>query len=168
MTPKTTRFFPVILLFLFATARAQNYPTGYFRNPLALPMSLAGNFGELRPNHYHMGLDLRTNNRINQPVYAAADGYIARIKIEPLGFGQAIYINHPNGYTTVYVHLNQFYPALAAVHQAAAIQPAELGTVFGIHAQPVSCNQRSVDSLQRKHGRVTGASLAFRSKENQR
>jgi len=75
-------------------------------------MSLAGNFGELRPNHYHMGLDLRTNGKINQPVYAAADGYIARIKVEPLGFGQAIYINHPNGYTTVYAHLNQFFPEL--------------------------------------------------------
>jgi len=55
---------------------------------------------------------LRTNGKINQPVYAAADGYIARIKVEPLGFGQAIYINHPNGYTTVYAHLNQFFPEL--------------------------------------------------------
>ena len=143
MTPKTTRFFPVILLFLFATARAQNYPTGYFRNPLALPMSLAGNFGELRSNHYHMGLDLRTNNRINQPVYAAADGYIARIKIEPLGFGQAIYINHPNGYTTVYVHLNQFYPALAQyIKQQQYIQQSwELFLEFTPNQFPVTKGQ---------------------------
>ena len=94
------------------------YPQGYFRNPLDFPMSLAANFGELRPNHYHMGLDIRTQHRENQPVHAAADGYVARVEIEPAGFGQAIYIRHPNGFTTVYGHLNQFFPALAAyVHQ---------------------------------------------------
>ena len=76
-------------------------------------MSLAANFGELRPNHYHMGLDIRTEKRENLPVYAAADGYVARVKVEPLGFGQAIYINHPNGYTTLYAHLNRFFPALS-------------------------------------------------------
>jgi hypothetical protein len=93
---------------------AKNYPKGYFRDPLNIPISLAGNFGELRPNHYHMGLDIRTNHRENLPVFAAADGYIAHIKVEPAGFGQAVYINHPNGYTTVYGHLNDFFPALSA------------------------------------------------------
>src|ERR1700744_10255 len=90
-----------------------SYPHDYFRDPLAIPMSLAANFGELRPNHYHMGLDIRTQHRENLPVYAAADGYISRVSIEPSGFGQAVYINHPNGYTTVYGHLNRFFPALA-------------------------------------------------------
>jgi hypothetical protein len=93
---------------------AKNYPKGYFRDPLNIPISLAGNFGELRPNHYHMGLDIRTNHRENLPVFAAADGYISHVKVEPAGFGQAVYINHPNGYTTVYGHLNDFFPALAA------------------------------------------------------
>ena len=93
---------------------ATSYPRDYFRDPLDVPISLAANFGELRPNHYHMGLDIRTQHRENLPVYAAADGYVARISIEPGGFGQAIYINHPNGYTTVYGHLNKFFPALAA------------------------------------------------------
>lgn len=91
-----------------------SYPKNYFRNPLAIPMNLSGNFGELRPNHYHMGLDCKTNARENLPVYAAADGYIARIKIEPAGFGRAIYINHPNGITTLYAHLNDFNPYLEA------------------------------------------------------
>src|SRR5579872_2356405 len=90
------------------------YPQGYFRDPLAIPMSLAANFGELRPDHYHMGLDIRTQHRENLPVFAAADGYVARVSIAPFGFGQAIYLVHPNGYTTVYGHLNRFFPALAA------------------------------------------------------
>ncbi len=83
-----------------------------------IPISLAGNFGEIRPNHYHMGLDIRTEKRVNLPVYAAADGYITKIKVEPAGFGQAIYINHPNGYTTLYAHLNDFFPALSAYVKA--------------------------------------------------
>lgn len=92
----------------------EKLPKGYFRKPLDIPASLAGNFGELRPNHYHMGLDFKTNRVENLPVHAAADGHVARIKIEPFGFGRAIYIDHPNGYTTVYAHLNSFFPALEA------------------------------------------------------
>jgi murein DD-endopeptidase MepM/ murein hydrolase activator NlpD len=99
----------VLLLFGFYFASAQqSYPKGYFRNPLNIPISLSGNFGELRPNHFHMGIDIKTAQRENLPVYAAADGYISRIKIEPGGFGRAIYITHPNGYTTLYAHLNNF------------------------------------------------------------
>ena len=89
-----------------------NYPQGYFRNPLNIPIQLAANFGELRTDHFHMGLDIRTQSRENLPVYATADGYISRIKIEKYGYGRAIYINHPNGYTTLYAHLNSFYPQL--------------------------------------------------------
>lgn len=89
-----------------------SYPKDYFRNPLNIPISLSGNFGELRPNHFHMGLDLKTQARENLPVHAAAEGYIARVKVEPGGFGRAIYINHPNGMTTLYAHLNDFYPEL--------------------------------------------------------
>jgi murein DD-endopeptidase MepM/ murein hydrolase activator NlpD len=61
-----------------------------------------------------MGLDIRTAHRENLPVYAAADGYIYRVKIEPFGFGQGIYIRHTNGYISLYAHLNLFYPALAS------------------------------------------------------
>src|ERR1700754_2822782 len=77
---------------------AVDVPRNYFRDPLAVPIKLAANFGELRPNHYHMGLDIRTEHRENLPVYAPADGYVARVSVEPGGSGQAIYINHPNGY----------------------------------------------------------------------
>ncbi|MFT4022451.1 MAG: M23 family metallopeptidase [Flavihumibacter sp.] len=91
-----------------------SYPKDFFRNPLNIPISLAGNFGELRPNHYHMGLDLKTDRRENLPVHASGDGYISRIKVESYGFGRAVYITHPNGFTTLYAHLNDFMPALEA------------------------------------------------------
>ncbi len=90
----------------------KNYPQQYFQWPVGATKALAANFGELRPNHFHMGLDCKTDKLQNKPVYAAADGYIAKVKIEPYGFGRAIYINHPNGLTTLYAHLNDFYPAL--------------------------------------------------------
>ena len=104
-----------ILLNKFSTAQLfhpKNYPQHYFQWPVGARIGLVANFGELRPNHYHMGLDIRTDQRVNVPVYAAADGYIAKVKIEPFGFGRCIYINHPNGFTTLYAHLNNFNPAL--------------------------------------------------------
>ncbi|WP_164714171.1 peptidoglycan DD-metalloendopeptidase family protein [Chitinophaga rhizosphaerae] len=90
----------------------KHYPKGYFRNPLNVPMELAGNFGELRPNHFHSGLDLKTQQRENLPVHAAADGYVSRVAVSHTGFGNVLYITHPNGYTTVYAHLNKFFPQL--------------------------------------------------------
>ncbi|MFN8250402.1 MAG: M23 family metallopeptidase [Ferruginibacter sp.] len=90
----------------------KHYPQGYFTWPVSAAKGLAANFGELRPNHYHMGLDCKTDQKQNLPVLAAADGYIAKVKIEPYGFGRAIYINHPNGLTTLYAHLNDFFPEL--------------------------------------------------------
>lgn len=105
----------LITIFLGFYTIAQSYPSyplGYFRHPLSIPMELVANFGELRTNHWHMGLDIRTQQRENLRVYASAEGYIARVKVEPGGFGRAIYINHPNGFTTLYAHLNNFMPAL--------------------------------------------------------
>lgn len=101
------------LLLVAIGATAQDYPKGYFRNPLSIPLALVANFGEIRANHWHMGLDIRTQQRVNLPVFAAAEGYVSRIGIDATGFGQAIYIDHPNGYTTVYAHMNSYFPALA-------------------------------------------------------
>ncbi len=99
-------------LFIQAQTDTKKYPRGYFRWPLDLKPEIVANLGELRSNHWHMGLDIRTAQRENQRVYAAAEGYIAKIRIEPFGFGRAIYINHPNGLTTLYAHLNNFNPEL--------------------------------------------------------
>lgn len=79
-----------------------------------LPVEVAGNFMELRTNHFHSGLDLKTNGRIGQPVKAAGDGWVSRIKISPWGYGKAVYIDHPSGYTTVYGHLDRLNGVLAA------------------------------------------------------
>jgi hypothetical protein len=107
-----------LLMLLTTTSNAQPlipskaYPKTVFANPMKIPISLAGNFGECRPNHFHSGLDVRTNKVENLPVHAIAAGYVSRVKIEAGGFGNAIYITHAGGYTSLYAHLNDFYPEL--------------------------------------------------------
>lgn len=98
---------PVLLFGYIATAQ-EAYPKGYFRNPMDIPIDLAGNFGEFRPNHFHTGLDIKTHQKENLPVYAAAEGFISRISVSHSGYGNCLYMQHPNGYTTVYAHLNSF------------------------------------------------------------
>ncbi|WP_298330725.1 M23 family metallopeptidase [uncultured Dokdonia sp.] len=86
----------------------QDIPQDYFVNPLDGQLVIAGSFGELRSNHFHSGLDLKTQRRLGLPVYASAAGTVTRIKISHYGYGKAIYVTHPNGYTTVYGHLQKF------------------------------------------------------------
>ena len=90
-------------LFMFG----QEYPQDYFQSPLDIPIDLSGSFGELRSNHFHSGLDMKTKGVEGLPVYASADGYVSRIKISTFGYGKAIYVTHPNGYTSVYGHLQK-------------------------------------------------------------
>lgn len=109
-----------LVLFGITGANAQQifsnnkYPLVDFRSPLDIvPPALAGSFGELRANHFHSGIDFRTNQRQGYPVYAIADGYVSRLRVQNSGFGLALYINHPNGYTSVYGHLQRFSPKIA-------------------------------------------------------
>jgi murein DD-endopeptidase MepM/ murein hydrolase activator NlpD len=101
------RFFILFLLFSGSVLAQTQYPKDYFSPPLDVPMRLSGNFGELRPNHFHAGLDFKTLQQEGLEVHAVADGYVSRIKISPFGNGKAIYITHANGFTSVYCHLQK-------------------------------------------------------------
>ena len=101
----------IFLLFLFLSINLNsqtNFPKNYFSNPLDIDLILNGTFGELRSSHFHSGLDFKTQFKEGLNIYSAAEGYVSRISIKHGGFGKAIYINHPNGYTTVYAHLKSF------------------------------------------------------------
>ncbi len=98
----------VCLLFASELIAQKNYPKNYFRSPVDIPIRLAGNFGEIRSNHFHAGLDIKTNQVEGLNIYAAAEGYVSRIKISLYGYGKVLYITHPNGYTTAYAHLKSF------------------------------------------------------------
>lgn len=85
----------------------QIYPRNYFQSPMDTPLWLSAPFGSLRDNHFHSGMDVRTGEREGLPIYAVADGYVSRIKYASNGYGKAIYIDHANGYTSVYGHLQK-------------------------------------------------------------
>jgi murein DD-endopeptidase MepM/ murein hydrolase activator NlpD len=90
------------------------YPKSYFRSPVDFPITLAGGFGDIRKNHFHSGIDVRTGGEEGKPIYAVADGYVSRINISSSGFGKAIYITHPNGFVSVYGHLKKLNGAIGS------------------------------------------------------
>lgn len=107
------RAFVLILLFFSTFSFGQeNYPKDTFRSPLDIPLILAGTFGELRSNHFHSGIDIKTQQRQGLPVYAIGDGIVTRIKVALWGYGKVLYVAHPNGYTSVYGHLQKFNPEI--------------------------------------------------------
>ena len=91
-----------------------SYPQDYFSAPIDINLILSGSFAELRTNHFHSGLDIKTQGKEGFQTYASAAGYVSRIKISRYGYGKALYIKHPNGYTTVYAHLKKFSAAIEA------------------------------------------------------
>ncbi len=103
--------FVTVLFFLFPLlASAQEV---LFRAPFDFPLYLSGNFAELRSNHFHGGLDFKTQGVEGKPIHCPADGYVSRISVAPGGYGNALYITHVNGYTTVHGHLQKFLPEIA-------------------------------------------------------
>ncbi|WP_419210973.1 M23 family metallopeptidase [Maribacter sp. X9] len=104
----------LLLLFCFTLLGQEDYPKDAFRPPLDIPIILAGTFGELRSNHFHSGIDIKTQQREGLPVMAVGDGTITRIKVSLWGYGKVLYIAHPNGYTSVYGHLQKFSPEIEA------------------------------------------------------
>lgn len=85
-----------------------------FVSPLDIPLVLAGTFGELRSNHFHGGIDIKTQGKQGLPVYSIGPGTVTRIKVSHWGYGKAIYVAHPNGFTSVYGHLQKFNPTIEA------------------------------------------------------
>lgn len=99
----------VVLCFLGGgKVMSQDFCSDYL-SPLNIKLSSSGHFGELRTNHFHSGIDLRTAGKENQVVICPYDGEVSRIKVQVYGGGKNLYINHTNGYTTVYMHLNDYY-----------------------------------------------------------
>jgi len=101
------------LLLIFFSINIQLFSQAFdIQSPLEIPLFLSGNFGELRSTHFHAGIDLKTQGETGKKVFSIADGYVSRVKIQTGGYGHSIYVNHKNGYTSVYAHLNEYFPEL--------------------------------------------------------
>lgn len=97
---------------------SRTYPQGYFRNPLNIAMDASGTFGELRSTHFHAGDDYRTQQKIGLPLHAAAEGFVSRVRVQIGGGGNSVYIDHPNGFSSVYLHMDTFNEALTKIVRA--------------------------------------------------
>lgn len=106
---------PIFLFFLSMTSTVllaqETFPQ--YGKPVDIPIYLSATFGELRPNHLHAGLDIKTQGVEGKKVYAVADGYVSRIGVSPYGYGNVLYITHYDGYTSVYAHLQRFSGEIA-------------------------------------------------------
>ena len=116
---------------------------GDFDFPLRLTPYLSGNFAELRNNHLHSGIDIKTNKGVGYPVYAVADGWVSRIRVSNYGFGYALYVDHPNGFTTVYGHLQKYAKPIADFTRTAQydMENFELDTLLKPGQIPVKRGQ---------------------------
>ncbi|MDG2165097.1 MAG: M23 family peptidase, partial [Flavobacteriales bacterium] len=92
----------VSVLFCFSVFSQVPYSETNFIAPLNIPLVLAGTFGELRSNHFHSGIDIKTKGKEGFPVIAIENGYVSRVKVTPGGYGRALYVTHYNGYVSVY------------------------------------------------------------------
>jgi hypothetical protein len=131
-----------LLLATTGTAQKRGSEEG-LRAPLDIPIALSGNFMELRSDHFHSGLDMRTESREGLVVRAAASGFVSRIKVSQYGYGKALYIDHPDGHTTVYGHLRNFTGAIAETVLAAQYKTSnfEVDLNLGPGELPVTAGQ---------------------------
>jgi murein DD-endopeptidase MepM/ murein hydrolase activator NlpD len=140
---------------------AQTAPAPRYINPMDIPLELSGNFMEPRTDHFHSGLDMRTQGREGIPVKAVADGWVSRIKISPWGYGKAIYIDHPDGHTSVYGHLKELKGPVAEYCRNAQYKAKD----FSIDVYPekgaIDVKQGEIIALSGNTGGSGGPHLHF-------
>jgi len=147
--------------------QTQQYPKNFFRYPLDLPPTTAGSFGELRPNHFHSGLDFKTNGQTGFPVHASYDGYISRLRVQFGGFGNAVYITHPNGFTTVYGHVERLAPELEQAVRAQQYQQQSFEVDFNPSPYQLMVCQGDVIAWSGNAGASEGPHLHFEIRDTQ-
>lgn len=138
---------------------AQEKSANPFISPFDFPLLLSGNFGELRANHFHGGVDFKTQGVVGKPIRCIADGYISRVTVTPGGYGQAVYITHDNGYTSVYGHLHRFMNGVQQVVEAYQYEHETFAVDLQFEAERFPLKQGEVFALAGNEGYSFGPHL---------
>lgn len=158
----------MLFLFFGCSGFAQSeYPQDYFKNPLDITLVLSGTFGELRSSHFHAGLDIKTQQREGLKVYSAAEGYVSRIKISHFGYGKALYITHPNGYTTVYGHLQRLSDRLEAYIKECQYDKESFEVEVFPNSEELPVQSNEIIAFSGNTGGSGGPHLHFEIRDNQ-
>ena len=132
-----------------------------------IPLILSANFGELRPNHFHSGLDIKTQGSVGKTVRAVADGYVSRISVSPYGYGNALYLNHPDGTTTVYGHLERFADSIAAYVEQRQYEAESFRIDFDLPADKFPVEAGQIIAFSGNSGSSGGPHLHFEVRETE-
>lgn len=161
-----TLYTPLAVLFLAATM-CSTADAQQLRPPMDHAILLSGNFGELRNNHFHSGIDFKTEGVEGKPVYAVQDGYVSRISVSPRGYGNGLYITHPDGTTTVYAHLQKFAPKIAAYVKRKQYEEESFRVDLTLQPEelPVECGERV--ALSGNTGSSGGPHLHFEIRDTE-
>jgi len=142
-----------------------DYPQDYFRSPIEGRIYLSGTFAELRGNHFHGGIDIKTGGVEGKNIYAAADGWVTRVKISPWGYGHALYIEHPNGYTTVYGHLQEIKGEVSKYTRSQQYQQQQFGVDLYLKKEQFPVKKGEIIALSGNTGGSGGPHLHFEIRE---
>ena len=163
---KYSFFVLVAIVFGGRNVCAQQVEQDLYQPPLDIPLAISGNFGELRPNTFHGGIDFKTEALVGLNVYAVEDGYVARIKVDLNGFGRALYINHPNGKTSVYGHLEAFRDDIAKYCKAEQYKLKQFWVDLSLKPNEIKVKKGDVIAYAGNRGASSGPHMHFEVRDS--
>ena len=156
--------FPFIIIFLSNFLFSQKNINDFIY-PLEREMKITGNYGEIRPNHFHAGIDLSTDPTLNLPIRSVSDGYVSRIKISSVGYGRVIYITHTNGLVSVYAHQKKYAPKINEFIKQKQIAQHKNEIEVYLNPMEIPLKKGEVIGFTGNSGRSTGPHLHFEIRE---
>lgn len=154
-------------IFLFAGITNNTAEAQQLRKPMDIPVLLSGNFGELRSNHFHSGIDFKTQGVEGKPIHSVQDGYVSRISVSPWGYGNGLYITHPDGTTTVYGHLQKFSQKITAYLKEKQYEQESFNVNLSLTPDELPVKEGELVALSGNTGSSGGPHLHFEVRDTE-